>query len=107
PNNKGITKLPPSTAPIVWYSIANKTDFQEFGNGAETAMVGPFYEYSSALVSDVKFPPYYHGKMLFWDWSRFTHKMITLDALGGYAKSEDIPTGDHKLLSDIAVIFGA
>lgn len=107
PNNKGITKLPPSTAPIVWYSIANKTDFQEFGNGAETALVGPFYEYSSALVSDVKFPPYYHGKMLFWDWSRFTHKMITLDALGGYAKSEDIPTGDHKLLSDIAVIFGA
>lgn len=107
PNNKGITKLPPSTAPVAWYSIANTKDFPDFGTGAETAMIGPFYQYSAALVSDVKFPPYYHGKMIFWDWSRNLTKMISLDALGGVAKIEDIPLTGHTWGSDISIIFGA
>jgi cytochrome c len=107
PNNKGIAKLPPATAPIVWYAGANTTDFKELGTGQEAGMVGPFYQYNSALNSAVKFPPYYHGKMIFWDWARYVHKMVSLDALGGAAKIEDIPVADHKWGSDIDIIFGA
>lgn len=107
PNNKGIKQLPPATAPIVWYANVNTTDFQELGKGQETAMIGPFYQYNPASVSNVKFPPYFHGKMIFWDWSRFFHKMVSLDSLGGVAKIEDIPVTDHKWGSDIDVIFGA
>ncbi|MEO7424047.1 MAG: PQQ-dependent sugar dehydrogenase [Fibrobacteria bacterium] len=107
PNNKGITKLPPATAPIVWYAGNNKIDFKELGTGQETGMVGPFYQYNSALNSTVKFPPYYNGKMVFWDWSRFFHTMVSLDAQGGLAKIEDIPLTDHKWGSDIDIIFGA
>lgn len=107
PNNKGIAKLPPATAPIVWYAGANKTDFKELGTGQETGMVGPFYQYNPALVSEVKFPPYYHGKMIYWDWSRYFHTMVGVDAAGGLAKIEDLPVGDHKWGSDIDIIFGA
>ena len=107
PNNKGITKLPPSTAPIIWYAGANKTDFPELGTGQETGMVGPFYQYNPALKSPAKFPPYYHGKMIFWDWSRFFHTMVSVDAQGGLAKIENIPVPDHKWGSDIDIIFGA
>jgi glucose/arabinose dehydrogenase len=106
PNNKGIKKLPPAIAPIVWYAGANKTDFKELGTGQETGMVGPFYQYDPALKSDVKFPPYYHGKMIFWDWSRYFHTMVSVDAAGGLAKIEDLPLGDHKWGSDIEIIFG-
>lgn len=107
PNNKGISKLPPATAPIVWYAGANKTDFKELGTGQETGMVGPFYQYDPALKSEVKFPPYYHGKMIYWDWSRYFHTMVSVDAAGGLGKIEDLPLGDHKWGSDIDIIFGA
>ena len=107
PNNKGISKLPPAKAPIVWYANSNKTDFQELGTGQETGMVGPFYQYSAASSSTVKFPPYYHGKMLFWDWARKFHGMVSLDSLGGAAKIESIPVGSHTWGSDIEMIFGA
>jgi hypothetical protein len=70
-------------------------------------MVGPFYRYDAALDSDVKFPPYYHGKMLFWDWARHFHTMVSVDSLGGVARIEDIPVADHDWGSDIDMIFGA
>jgi hypothetical protein len=70
-------------------------------------MVGPFYRYDAALNSNVKFPPYYHGKMLFWDWARHFHTLVSLDADGGVAKIEDIPVADHEWGSDIDMIFGA
>jgi hypothetical protein len=106
PNNKGIKKLPPATAPIVWYAGANTTDFKELGTGQETGMVGPFYQYDPALKSEVKFPPYYHGKMIFWDWSRYFHTMVSVDAAGGLAKIENLPLTGHKWGSDIEIVFG-
>jgi cytochrome c len=107
PHNKGITQLPPAMAPVLWYANANTTDFPELGRGQEAGMVGPFYQYNAQSTSTVKFPPYYHGKMIFWDWSRFSHKMLTLDAQGGIAKIEDIPVTGHTWRSDIEIIFGA
>jgi glucose/arabinose dehydrogenase len=106
PNNKGIQNLPPATAPLVWYAASNSTDWKEFGDGQETAMIGPFYRYSAALASDVKFPPYYNGKMLFWDWTRHVHKLISVDAQGAVSGVEDLPAPGKTFGSDIDMIFG-
>jgi hypothetical protein len=45
--------------------------------------------------------------MIYWDWSRYFHTMVSVDAAGGLAKIEDLPLGDHKWGSDIDIIFGA
>lgn len=107
PLNKGIKKLPPAKAPIVWYASVNTKDFPEMGTGQETAMVGPFYQYNPTLASTVKFPPYFHDKMIFWDWVRHVHKMIAVDSVGGLASIDDLPLTGHTFGSDIDVIFGS
>ncbi len=107
PLNTGITNLPPAIPPIIWYAGSNMEDFQELGSGQETAMVGPFYQYDPDLDSDVKFPPFYHNTMIFWDWARFTHKMIRVNSEGGLDKIEDFPVNGHEWGSDIDIIFGA
>ena len=56
PNNTGVTKLPPSQAPILWYAGGNRTDFQMMGQGGETAMAGPVYNYDKNLISDYQVP---------------------------------------------------
>ena len=38
-------------------------------NSEETAIGGPMYRYDPALVSSMKFPPQYEGKVFFFDWS--------------------------------------
>lgn len=107
PHNKGITRLPPATAPVLWYASSNTTDFPEMGRGQESAMVGPFYQYNPALNSPVKFPPYYHGKMIFWDWSRFSHRMIAFNEQGGVAKVDELTVPGHQWRSNIDIVFGA
>jgi cytochrome c len=72
PHNTGIRNLPPARAAIVTYSQAsnNGDDSYRMGfNSEETAIGGPMYRYSPTLVSSVKFPPQYEGKVFFFDWS--------------------------------------
>jgi glucose/arabinose dehydrogenase len=104
PNNTGVNKLPPARAPIIWYALANKTDFQQMGQGQETAEGGPMYRYDKNLVSTNKFPPQYDGRWLIFDWSRRTHKFISLTQDGKFEKMFDFPvTG---MGSDIAADYG-
>lgn len=104
PNNTGVNKLPPSQAPILWYARNNRTDFPVMGQGDETAMAGPVYKYDSTLASAVKFPPQYDGRLLFWDWSRTVHKLVTLTKEGKLDKVLDFPvTG---LGSNVSAQYG-
>jgi len=105
PNNTGVNKLPPARAPIIWYAVANKTDFvAQMGQGAETAMGGPMYRYDKSLKSSTKFPPQYDGRWFIWDWSRHTHKFITLKKDGTLDKWFDFPATGMN--SDIAADYG-
>jgi cytochrome c len=105
PNNTGVTKLPPARAPIIWYAVANKTDFvAQMGQGAETAMGGPMYRYDKGLKSSTKFPPQYDGRWFIWDWSRHVHKFITLTRDGALDKWFNFPSSGMK--SDIAADYG-
>jgi hypothetical protein len=105
PNNTGVVKLPPARAPIIWYGVANKTDFvKEMGTGAETALGGPIYRYDRNLKSATKFPPQYDGRWFIWDWSRHVHKFITLTPDGKLGKWFDFPVSGMN--SDIAADYG-
>ncbi|MDB5103437.1 MAG: cytochrome c class [Fibrobacteres bacterium] len=104
PNNTGVSKLPPSQAPIVWYAGNNKIDFKEMGVGGETAMGGPVYRYDPNLKSEIKFPPQYDGRMFFWDWSRRVHKLISFTGDGKLGQIYEFP--DATMKSDISAQYG-
>jgi hypothetical protein len=94
PNNTGLRDLPPSRAPLMWYAGTNTTDWRELGSGGETAMAGPVYKYDRNNASTSKFPPQYHGRLLFWDWTRRVMKLITLDSVGKYKSMVNFPVAN-------------
>jgi cytochrome c len=104
PNNTGVSKLPPSQAPVAWYAGNNRTDFKNLGDGAETAMAGPMYRYDKNLVSSTKFPPQFDGRLFFWDWSRRIHKTISFKADGKIDSIRDFPITGMR--SDISAQYG-
>jgi hypothetical protein len=104
PNNTGVSKLPPSQAPIAWYSGNNRTDFKELGFGGETAMAGPVYRYDRNLQSATKFPPQFDGRLFFWDWSRQVHKTISFKGEGKLDTIRDFPITGMR--SDISAQYG-
>jgi len=76
PNNTGLKRLPPVTQPDVWYSYDASPLFPELepigpeGNGGIAPMGGPAYDPVPGNTSPFRFPNYYKGKPLFYEWSR-------------------------------------
>jgi glucose/arabinose dehydrogenase/type 1 glutamine amidotransferase len=69
PNNTGLTQLPPNVDPDVYYGRQpSGTNAPEIGTGGGP-MAGPVYRYDANLDSDVKWPPYYDGAALFYEWT--------------------------------------
>ncbi len=84
PNNTGLTELPPAKKATVWYGGgARGNDFPEMGSGGDAPMAGPRYEYDPNLASDTKFPEFYDGKPLFYEWARNQMFLFNQDAEGG------------------------
>jgi hypothetical protein len=70
PNNTGIRNLPPALPSHLSYR-GNEGDSRighTSTSGQYSAIGGPMYRYDTALVSAVKFPPQYEGKVFFFDW---------------------------------------
>ena len=77
PNNTGLQQLPPAIQPEVYYGrLESGTNAPEMGTGGGP-MAGPMYRYDPELDSDVKWPPYYDGTALFYEWT---------GALDGYTR---------------------
>lgn len=71
PNNTGLTQLPPvDNLPTIWYPYGTFEPFPELGSGGGTAMGGPVYRYDDSLQSDTKWPAYFEGTEVFYEWSR-------------------------------------
>ena len=76
PYNTGLKTLPPVAQPDVWYSYLASPHFPELepegpeGNGGIAPMGGPAYVYEKRNKSVFKFPKYYDGKPLFYEWTR-------------------------------------
>ena len=96
PNNTGIHHMPPAVPALVAYTSGNSTDddprfnsgtdWTSIKHGGETAVGGPMYRYDPQLASTAKFPPYFEGKVLFFDWSRQNFRWITLNPDGTIPK---------------------
>ncbi len=82
PNNTGLKNLPPAQKALVWYPYANSTEFPMLGKGSRNAMAGPFYYANDYKNSTVKFPKYYDGKMLIYDWMRNWVMAVTISKSG-------------------------
>jgi cytochrome c len=81
--------LPPVVQPDVWYSYnPSDTLFPELfenavgGNGIGP-MAGPAYQFESGNPSQFKWPSYYNGQPLFYEWSRDYVKEMRLNKPNG------------------------
>ena len=70
PNNSGAKNLPPARPALVYYPYAESEEFPLLGSGSRNAMAGPVYYSEDYADSDRKFPDYFDGKPLFYDWMR-------------------------------------
>ncbi|WP_436497108.1 ThuA domain-containing protein [Actinokineospora sp. HUAS TT18] len=77
PNNTGLTNLPASKAPLVWYAYSASTEFPEVGTGGGGPMSGPVYDYDPANPRVTKFPEYYEGKWIIFELTRKWWKTLS------------------------------
>jgi len=91
-NNTGLVELPPVSPAFIWYPYAVSPDFPEVGTGGRNAMAGPTY-YSDMYPAATRFPGYYDGKVLFYEWMRGWMKWVTLDKDGNFEKMEPFMEG--------------
>jgi PKD repeat protein/glucose/arabinose dehydrogenase/type 1 glutamine amidotransferase len=81
--NTGLTNLPPSKAPVMYYGYSASTVPAVIPAGGGLApMGGPFYDFDPNLQSDTKFPEYFDGKPFFYEWSKNRIYSMLLDDAG-------------------------
>ena len=85
--------LPPLVQPDVWYTYEDSglfpELFQNLGGDGIGPMGGPAYEFSPKSRSRFKWPRYYDGVPLFYEWTRDYIKEFRLDRPNG-TRLEDI-----------------
>ncbi|MGV3589109.1 MAG: ThuA domain-containing protein [Adhaeribacter sp.] len=86
-NNTGLTQLPPTTPAFIWYPYDESRDFPQVGTGGRNAMTGPVY-YSEMFPAATRYPSYYDGKLIIYDWIRDWIKFVTITPDGKYDKME-------------------
>ena len=102
-NNTGLLELPPVSPAFIWYPYAASPDFPEVGTGGRNAMAGPIY-HTELYPKATRYPDYYNGKLLFYEWIRGWMKMVTMDSLGNVEKMEPfMPSTKFKSAIDVEV----
>ncbi|MFN0215133.1 MAG: ThuA domain-containing protein [Saprospiraceae bacterium] len=96
PNNTGMRDLPPALPAFIWYPYGNSPEFPLVGTGGRNAMAGPTY-YCDKYPEETRFPDYYDGKLIIYDWIRGWMMAVTLDTLGNFSRME--PFGEEINLS--------
>ncbi|WP_378626227.1 ThuA domain-containing protein [Nocardiopsis alba] len=105
PRNTGLEELPPVTPASIWYSYEESEEFPHLGEGSGSPMGGPAYHYDPDLESDNKWPEYYDGVPLMYEWGRQWIKQIHLDDEGGVLDITDtVP--DIDLANPMDMEFG-
>ncbi|WBB80888.1 PQQ-dependent sugar dehydrogenase [Micromonospora sp. WMMD882] len=85
PRNTGLRELPPVAEPEVVYSYGVSEQFPQLGTGGIGPMAGPAYDYDRRSDSRVKWPAYYDGAPLFYEWTRDYIQEFRLDRRGDVA----------------------
>lgn len=79
PHNTGLVDLPPAQEAWIEYDGGS---VPEFGSGGESPMGGVVYHYDADLESETKWPAYYDGRPLLYEWDRAWIKEADVDADG-------------------------
>lgn len=87
PNNTGARELPPAQPAFIWYPYGNSPDFPLVTNGGRNAMAGPTY-YCDQYPAASRFPKYYDGKVITYDWMRNWMMAVTVDSAGDFSRME-------------------
>ena len=87
PNNTGLQQLPPAQPAFIWYPYAASSQFPQVGTGGRNAMAGPVY-YTDMFPEATRYPDYYDGKLIIYDWIRGWVKAVTLQPNGDFDKME-------------------
>jgi cytochrome c len=96
PHNTGADTLPPAQPALIWYPYGKNRDFPMLGAGGRNAMAGPVF-YAGEYPEKTRFPEYYNGKVLIYDWMRHWIMAVTLDSSGQLYRVERL--GDSLQLS--------
>eukprot|EP00903_Cladosiphon_okamuranus_P004167 g4165.t1 len=70
PNNTGLTELPPTTPPMIWYARGKSEEFPLLGIGGRTACAGEVFHYKPEFAETDGFPEHFDGALLWFDWQR-------------------------------------
>ena len=87
PNNTGLEVLPPAQPAFIWYPYAASPDFPQVGTGGRNAMAGPVY-YTDMFPKETRYPDYYDGKLIIYDWIRGWVKAVSMLPNGDFDKME-------------------
>ncbi|MCC6281445.1 MAG: PQQ-dependent sugar dehydrogenase, partial [Saprospiraceae bacterium] len=82
-NNTGATELPPAQPAFIWYPYSRNRDFPMLGEGGRNAMAGPTY-YCDNYAKKTRFPDYYNGKTIIYDWMRNWIMAVSVDSSGNF-----------------------
>ncbi len=88
PNNTGLTELPPTQRPMIWYSYGESKEFPLLGKGGCNPMGGPVYNSEEYSNSPNKFPNYFDGKFFAYEWMRDWIILVSMDKDGNYTGME-------------------
>ncbi|HMG31894.1 MAG TPA: PKD domain-containing protein, partial [Jiangellaceae bacterium] len=86
PHNTGLRELPTVAQPQVWYTYGLSSQFPELGTGGIGPMGGPAYDFDRKSRSPNRWPEYYDGVPLFFEWTRDYVKEFRLDQAGDLAQ---------------------
>jgi cytochrome c len=90
PHNTGVTQLPAVKQPDVWYGYGASAEFPELRTGGIGPMGGPAYDYDARSSSRVKWPQYWDGVPLFYEWTRDYIQEMRLDDAGKLFKINEV-----------------
>ncbi len=90
PNNTGLVQLPAVTQPEIWYGSLLSEQFPELGENGVAPMAGPAYAFDAGLASARKWPRYFDGRPLFYEWTRDYIKELSLTRRGEVAGIVDL-----------------
>ena len=88
PNNNGLQELPPAQEAMIYYGYADSEQWPILGSGGKNAMAGPIYYGEYYPDGPNKYPNYFDGKVLFYEWIRNKIFFLTLDDNGDLDKVE-------------------
>lgn len=90
PNNTGLEHLPPAHPAYIWYPYNSSIEFPLVQSGGRNAMAGPIFYKDDYPASEKRFPAYYDGKFLTFDWIRNWVMAVTFKENGDLLSMEPL-----------------